>query len=151
MVETVRRKVGSRVRGDNGTGAAPLKGEGTMTGRTLGGFWVINEIKVSMMGTTVTGMQTIGFDPAKKKYVGTWVDSMSNHMWNYEGTIDKTGKKLILEAEGPNVMAKGKRSKFRDTYEFQSADKILATSLIQMEDGKWVAFMTATMRRKKEK
>jgi hypothetical protein len=127
----------------------PLKGEGTMTTRMLGDLWVVNEITVEMMGTKVTGIQTIGYDPAKKKYVGTWVDSMVNYMWKYEGTVDKSGQTLTLEAEGPNYSAKGKLTKFRDAYEFKSADHIIATSLMLTEDGKWVTFMTGSMRRKK--
>ena len=127
----------------------PLKCEGTMATRMLGEFWVVSEIEGDMMGTTVTAIQTIGYNPARKKYVGTWIDSMMNHMWQYEGTVDKSGKKLTLEAEGPNYEAEGKLTKYRDVYEFKSADHILATSLMLTEDGKWVTFMTGTMRRKK--
>lgn len=127
----------------------PFECKGTMTTRMLGGFWVVNEISADMMGTTVTGLQTIGYDPAKKKYVGTWVDSMANYMWKYEGSVDESGKKLTLATEGPNYMAEGKLTTFRDTYEFKSADHIIATSLMQMEDGTWVTFMTGTMQRKK--
>ena len=132
-----------------GPGQPPLKGESTMTTRSLGGIWVINEIKADIMGTTVTGLQTISYDPIKKKYVGTWVDSMANFMWKYEGSLDKSGKKLILETEGPNHMAPGKMSKFRDAYEFMSADLIIATSSMLIDEGKWVTFMTGTMKRKK--
>lgn len=132
-----------------GPGQTPLKGECTMTTRSLGGIWVINEIKADIMGTTVTGLQTISFDPIKKKYVGPWVDSMANFMWKYEGSLDKSGKKLILETEGPNQMAPGKMSKFRDAYEFKSADLIIATSSMLIDEGKWVTFMTGTMKRKK--
>ena len=46
-------------------------------------------------------------------------------------------------------MAEGKLAKFRDTYEFKSADHIEATSSMQGEDGKWVQFMTGQIKRKK--
>ena len=128
----------------------PLKCEGSMTTRMLGGFWVINEIKGDMAGTTMSGLQTIGYDPDRKKYVGTWVDSMMNYLWKYEGTVDKSGKKITLEAEGPNFMAAGKLTKFRDAYEFKSADQIISTSSMQTEDGQWITFMTGTMQRKKK-
>ena len=84
----------------------------------------------------------------KKKYVGTWVDSMMNHMWRYEGHVDDTGKKLILVAEGPNFMAEGKLTRFRDSYEFKTPDTIIATSEMMSDDGKWFTFMTGKITRK---
>jgi hypothetical protein len=102
------------------------------------------------MGTTVNAIQTIGYSPEKEKYVGTWVDSMNNHLWEYEGDVDDSGNKLILEAEGPNFMLAGKLTKFRDTYEFRSPDHIEAASLMLGDDGKWIQFMTGQIRRKKD-
>ena len=97
----------------------------------------------------MTAVQMIGYDSEKKKYVGTWVDSMMNHMWRYEGSVDDSGKTLTLEAEGPNFMAAGKTTKFRDAYEFKSKDHIVATSSMLTDDGKWVTFMTGQVRRVK--
>jgi hypothetical protein len=131
-----------------GPGQPAIEGAGTVTSRTLGGWWVVNEMRAEMHGVTIQALQTIGYDPIKKKYVGTWVDSMLNHMWHYEGTVDETGKKLNLEAEGPNLMAQGKVARFRDSYEFKTPDHIVATSAMQGEDGTWVTFMTGDMRRK---
>lgn len=127
----------------------PMKSAGSMTSRMLGGFWVISEVSYETPGSTMNAIQTIGYDPAKKKYVGTWVDSATSHMWNYEGTVDESGKVLALDAEGPNFMADGKMTTFRDAYEFKSPDIIISTSSILMDDGKWVTFMTGEMRRVK--
>lgn len=132
-----------------GPGQPPLECTGAMSSRMLGEFWVVSNVTGEMAGTTITAVQTIGYDPAKKKYVGTWVDSMMNHLWRYEGTVDESGKILTLEAEGPNFIAAGKTAKFRDSYEFKSPDHIVATSSMLTEDGKWVTFMTGNMRRKK--
>jgi hypothetical protein len=123
--------------------------KGTATSRMLGGFWVVTESENDMMGMKINAIQTIGYDSAKKKYIGTWVDSMLNHMWEYEGSVDADGKKLILEADGPNMLSPGKTAKFRDAYEFKSPDHIEATSSMQGEDGKWVEFMVGQIRRKK--
>jgi hypothetical protein len=132
-----------------GPGQPPIKCKGKASSRMLGGFWLINESQGDMMGMTVNAVQTIGYDPEKKKYVGTWVDSMVNYMWKYEGEVDSTGKTLVLEAEGPNFMTGGKTTKFRDAYEFKSKDHIEATSSMLGDDGKWVQFMVGQMRRKK--
>lgn len=131
-----------------GPGQPAIKSSGTMKARMLGERWLISEVKFEMMGTEDAAVQTIGYDPKAKRYVGTWVDSMTNHLWKYEGTVDKTGKVLTLEAEGPNFMVEGKLTMFRDIYEFKSKDLIATSSQMQLDDGKWVTFMTGSAKRK---
>ena len=132
-----------------GPGQPPMKCQGTIDAKMLGGFWLVSESKTVMMGTPIQAVQTIGYDPAKGKYIGAWVDSVTSYMWTYEGTVDRTGKTLTLEAEGPNLMLEGKLAKFRDEYEFKSKDHIVARSSMQGDDGKWMTFMTSDIRRKK--
>ena len=139
----------SNAEGLAGPDQPPIKCEGTMNYRMLGELWLVSDFKAEVMGTTTNAVQTIGYDPAKKKYVGTWIDSMNNTMWQYAGSVDESGKILTLEAEGPNFMAEGKLTKFKDTYEFKSPDHIVAASSMLGEDGKWVTFMTGNMRRDK--
>jgi hypothetical protein len=132
-----------------GPGIPAMTCKGRNSAKMLGGFWVVIENETDMMGMKIIALQTIGYDPEKKKYVATWIDSMFNHKWDYTGTVDAAGKKLTCEAEGPNFMAAGKLTKFRDTYEFKSADHIEAISSMQGEDGKWVTFMTGQIKRRK--
>lgn len=127
-------------------GKEPIKCNGEESARMIGNFWIQSEIKNPTFG--MTGIMTLGYDPAKKKFIGTWIDSMTNHMWKYEGTLDKTGKILTLEAEGPNMMSPGKMAKFRDITEVKGKDLKVLTSEMQTEDGKWVKFMTMTAKRK---
>ena len=129
-------------------GMPPIKCKGTETARKLGGFWIVAESESTPMDMPMSAVMTLGYDTEKKKYVGTWVDSMFNHMWKYEGTVDDAGKVLTLEAEGPNPLT-GKLGKFRDVTEFKSKDHKVLTSSMQGEDGEWVTFMTANYRRKK--
>lgn len=130
-------------------GQPPMKCKGTMRSRMLGNYWVMSDLQGDAMGMQMHGVQTIGYDAASKKYIGTWIDSMMDHMWKYTGSVDAAGKTLTLEAEGPNFLQPGKVSKFRDSYEFKSKDHIVATSSMQGEDGKWTTFMTGNVRRKK--
>jgi hypothetical protein len=130
-------------------GQEPIHCTGTMKSAMLGDFWIMSEISTKVQADTMRGVQTIGYDPQQKKYVGTWVDSMMNHMWKYEGTVDATGKQLTLEAEGPNFMLGGKMTQFRDAYEFKTPDHIVATSSMLGDDGKWITFMTGNYKRKK--
>ncbi len=131
-------------------GKPAMKCQGTMNARMLGGFWVITEVENNMMGTKVNAIQTIGYDPQRKKYVGTWVDSMMNHLWQYSGTVDETGRTLTLEAEGPSFLEEGKTGQFRDTYEFKTKDHIVVTSSMRDKEGNWVTFMTGEAQRKNQ-
>ena len=126
-----------------------MKCEGTIKSKMLGGLWVINEMEADMFGTPFKGIQTVGYDAKSKKYVGTWVDSMMNHMWKYEGTYEEATKTLTLEAEGPNFAEAGKTAMFRDIYQFKSKDEVAISSQMQGADGKWNTFMTGTAKRKK--
>lgn len=120
---------------------------GTITSHMLGGFWVVNEMDSEVMDAPMRGLQIIGYDTAKQKYIGTWVDSFMNHMWQYEGSVDDSGKKLSLVAVGPNHMAGGKITQFRDSYEFKSPDLVISTAEMKGDDGKWMTFMTGEMKR----
>jgi hypothetical protein len=137
----------SEAKGSMGPGQPEMKCKGTISSRMLGSFWVISESKGEVMGTTINAIQTIGYDAEKKKYVGTWVDSMMGHMWKYEGFAE--GRILTLEAEGPDFTKPGKTGKFRDVYEFKSKDHIVVSSQMKGEDGKWIIFMTGEAKRKK--
>lgn len=130
-------------------GQPPIKCKGNMSSKAVGSFWVMNEITGDWMGNKTQGFQTLGYDVASKKYVGTWFDSMTDHLWKYTGTVDATGKMITLEADGPSFTDPKKTCKFRDAYEFKSKDHIVATSTMQGDDGKWITFMNGSMKRKK--
>jgi hypothetical protein len=131
-----------------GPGQAPVKSKGTEVVRSLGGFWTIGEMKSDIMGMSVTGIMTLGYDPKTKKYIGSWVCSMDGHLWNYEGTVDDSGKVLTLNTEGPNMAAPGKMAKMKDVIEIKSKDHRVLRSYMQGDDGKWACFMTMNLRRK---
>jgi hypothetical protein len=130
-------------------GKPPMKVKGTETVRSLGGFWIVSDGKSEMMGKPFTSVLTLGFDPQAKKYVGTWVDSMSSTLWKYEGSVDSTGKFLTLESEGPCPMKPGQLAKFHEVTEFKSDDERVFTSKMQGDDGKWNTILRVTSRRTK--
>src|SRR5262245_12291513 len=95
-------------------GQPTVKCKGTETVRTLGGLWILGEHKGDFMGVPVNGVMTVGYDQQKKKFVGTWVCSMCEQMFQYEGSL--SGNVLTLETEGPNPTT-GKTAKMRDVME----------------------------------
>lgn len=133
-----------------GEGMPPMKATGTDTVRSLGGRWVICELKSEMPGMgAMQAVLTIGYNSETGKYQGTWVDTVSDLLWIYEGTLDATRKILTLEAEGPNMMdpAAG-RTRYRDVIEFKSDEHRTLTSFA-LVDGEWVQFVTANYRKVK--
>lgn len=118
--------------------------------RSLGGLWVVCEGQGEMPGGgTATMIMTLGYDPQKKRYRGTWVGSMMPNLWVYDGSLDATEKVLTLETEGPNFVTEGKTTKYRDVIEFKNDDHRVLTSHALGDDGQWNKFMTANYRRKK--
>src|SRR5204862_4531291 len=68
-------------------GKPPLKSKGSESARMVGGFWIQSEHKGDAFGTPFTGILTLGYDVEKKKYIGTWIDSMMPRLWQYDGSI----------------------------------------------------------------
>lgn len=131
-------------------GKPPVKWTSTETVRSVGGLWVIGEGQGEMPGGgSSTTIITLGYDPKKKQYVGTFIGSMMAHLWVYEGAMDASGTVLTLEAEGPDMADPGRHTKYRDIVEFRNNDHRLLSSQILGEDGQWHGFMTAHYRRTK--
>jgi hypothetical protein len=126
----------------------PIQSTGTESIRSLGEFWTITDVKGTMMDTPFNGQMTLGYDTEKQKYVGTWVDSMTGNLWNYEGTLDEGGKILTLESEGKCPMNPGRVTRFREVVEMKSPDHKVFTSFMQDEKGEWLQVMTSEARRK---
>ena len=127
----------------------PMKSSGSDTVRSLGGLWTVGEGEGTCPdGSAVKSIMTLGYDPQKKRFVGTFIASMMTHLWPYEGTLDEAGKVLTLDSEGPSFAGDGKMVKYQDVIEFKSDDHRVLKSRMLGDDGKWYEFMTAHYRRK---
>ena len=133
--------------GQGPLGEPPHKSSGTERVRTIGDLWIVGEGEMEMAGEAGTTLLTLGYDPQKKRFVGTWVGSMMSNLWVYEGSL--VGNVLTLDCEGPSFEGDGKTSRYRDIHEIKSDDQRELRSEILGDDGKWTQFMTATYRRKK--
>jgi hypothetical protein len=131
-------------------GKAPEKFKATESVRSLGGLWILAEGQGEMPGgEPAVTMMTLGYDPQKKRYVGTWIGSMMTHLWVYDGALDAAERVLTLEAEGPDMAVEGKMATYRDVIEVLSDDHRVLTSHVLGDDGQWHGFMTANYWRKK--
>lgn len=127
--------------------------KGAESVRSLGGLWILAEGRGEMPGGgSATMVMTLGYDPGRKRYIGTWVGSMMTHLWVYDGELDASGKVLTLNAEGPDMSpgaAPGKTARYRDVIEIRNAEQRTLTSYCQGADGNWQQFMVAHYRRTK--
>lgn len=120
-----------------------MKSTGRETVRSLGGHWTLFEGEGDMPGGGIgKTIITLGYDPAKSRYVGTFVGSMMAKLWIYEGTLDAAEKVLTLDTEGPNFTQTG-LAKFQDIIEIVDDNHRLLRAQVLTEDGKWMPFMTS--------
>lgn len=121
---------------------------GKETVRSIGGLWMVCESEGEMPGGgNAVNVMTLGYDPAKKKFLGTFIASMMTHMWVYEGELEPDGKTLPLHTVGPSFSGDGSMAKYKDVIELKSDNERAMTSHVLGDDGQWTQFMTATYRR----
>ena len=128
-------------------GKAPEKGTGVETVRSLGGLWVVAEGRHQMQGQDGLSIMTLGYDPAKGRYIGTWIGSMMTNLWVYDGALDAAGRVLTLDTEGPAMDGQG-TARYQDIIEFIADDHRMLRSQVLAPDGQWQQFMEARYRRK---
>jgi hypothetical protein len=125
-------------------GAPPSSSKGTETVTMMGGFWQVSEFKAEMMGQPFEGRGAAGYDPAKKKYVGTWIDTMTPAYYTMEATYDAATKTMTSTMEGPDPS--GQVTKTKATTEWKDPDTRVFT--MYGPDGK-SAGMRITYKRRK--
>lgn len=121
---------------------------GTEKVTPIGDFWVVAQADAAFMDMTYKSVLTLGYNPESGKYIGTWIDSFTNFMWKYEGTVNEAGTTLSLNTEGA-MEPGGEVTKFREVTEFKNDDHRVFTSSMLGPDGEWTKIVTVNYRRKK--
>jgi hypothetical protein len=135
---------------DMSPGKPKEKFTGTEQIRGVGALWILCEGKGIMPGGgDATMFLTIGYDPAKGHFVGSWIGSMMANMWVYKGELNAARNTLTLDTEGPSMTQEGKLTKYRETIVVKSENERTFSSSMLADDGSWVTFMTATYKRVK--
>jgi hypothetical protein len=79
----------------------PMESKGVEINTLLpGGLWLISEFKGDFAGAEFHGRGQYGYDTHKKKYVGTWIDSMTTSAMLMEGDYDEKTGTLTLLGDG---------------------------------------------------
>lgn len=113
----------------------------------VGGRWLVGEFKSEFGGMPFEGKSLDSYNPATKKYVSVWVDSMAAVPIVSHGEYDKDGKVLTMAGEetGPD----GKTMKMKFITEMKGKDAMAFKITSPGEGGKDLTFMTIDYKRKK--
>lgn len=132
-------------------GKPPERFQGSESVRSLGNLWILAAGQGEMPdGDTATTMMTLGFDPRRGRFVGTWIGSMMAYLWVYDGELDADERVLTLNAEGPDMAGQTDRTaRYRDVVEVRGDFHRILTSHVLGDDGQWRRLMTADYRRQK--
>ncbi len=137
-------------------GAPPAVSTGVETNRVgCGGLCSITDFKASLvMGAPHTpaarfeGHGTETYDVGKKKYVGSWVDSMSAGLTMTESTYDAATRTMTGWAEGPDMS--GNVTKMKSTVTRPDPNTRVFSMYNVAPDGKESLGMRITYTRRKE-
>jgi hypothetical protein len=104
-------------------GKPPEESTGLMKRKMLmGGRYLQEDYDGKLGPDSFTGLGIIGFDKIKKKFVMSWIDSMSTGFMTSEGTYDAAKKTLTYESEDFDP-ATGKKMKGRDILRIDNDDQ----------------------------
>jgi len=112
-----------------------------------GGLCLVTEFKGDFGGMPFDGHGTNTYDIAKKKYVGSWTDSMSTGLLIGESTYDPAKKVVTGYMEGPDMT--GKVVKSKSVVEYKADGSRVFTMYNKTPDGKEVAGMRITYVKRK--
>jgi hypothetical protein len=127
-----------------GPDGASHRESGTEIVRSFGDLWITAEMEGGM-GTSIL---TLGYDPQKGRFVGTFISTGMALLWVYNGSLDAAKKVLTLDCEGPSMSGDGTTAKYQDIQELVSDNERIFRSQTQDANGHWTEFMRMTYRRK---
>lgn len=112
----------------------------------LGDFWAVGRFSGDIAGMKFEGRDSGGWDPRKKMYVGTWVDSMSPHSMTLYGKYDDATKTMTMEGTGVNEQ--GKDAKYKEIIVWKNDNEYTFT-MNEEKEGKFVEVFSMDYKRKK--
>lgn len=130
-------------------GAPPSGGAGVAENSwALDGRFLEQHFTGNFMGMPFTGMGFTGYDNIKKKYVGTWMDTMTTSMMISTGTANADGKSYTFTSTMDDPMT-GKSSPVKETVTIVDDDHHTLEMWTPGPDGKMFKTMEIAYTRKK--
>lgn len=93
-----------------------MKVIGKETNRMVGEFWILSDFEMSMGGAAFHGHGTFGYEPKNKKYIGSWVDSMTPYVTQMSGSWDAGTRTLTYTGAGFDMNGNPEKSKSTVVY-----------------------------------
>ena len=128
-------------------GQAPMVSSGSAVYRAIGETWVQSDFRGEMMGMPFVGHGVDGYDTLKKKYVGTWVDTLSTEILVTEGTHDASTHSTTMAAVGHDP-ATGKELHYRMISQMHDNDTFTFHMNMKGDDGKYFEMMKIDYKRR---
>jgi hypothetical protein len=77
-----------------------IESKGSEKNELLGdGFWLLSRFEGKIGDIPFSGAGTFGYDPVEKKYIGTWVDTMTPYMMTLKSDYDAAKKTMTGTGE----------------------------------------------------
>ncbi len=128
-------------------GKEPAASKGTESCKLImGGLFLVTSVDAEMFGGKFYGHGVTGYDVQKKKYTGSWVDSMSTGLYLVEGSVE--GDVLTERMEGTEP-GTGAPLKMKLVHEFKGKDHRVMRFFMTFPDGKELETGLITYTRKK--
>lgn len=125
-------------------GQPPMENNATETIEMVGEFWTLSKYEASMMGMPFVGRATLGYEPHAKRFVSTWVDSMSPTFFYFTGKQE--GDTIKMQGEAWSCMTNSV-IKHRTTEKHVSKNERIVEMFCTLPDGKEIKMMTNHYRR----
>jgi uncharacterized protein DUF1579 len=128
-------------------GTPPRLSKAVETNRLCcGGLWLVSEFKSNPGSAPYEGHGITGYEPAKKKYISTWVDSDLTTPMVSEGAYDATGRTLTMRG---SMTSRGKTLQWRDVEVWKDDDTRQFTVFMRGPDGKETPSLNIAYTRRK--
>jgi hypothetical protein len=129
-------------------GAPAMESKGTETNELLqGGLWIVSRFEGEAGGMPFTGVGTSGYDPQEKKFVGTWIDTMTPHIMLTKAEYDEESKTFTGTAEGRDAQT-GQPYNAKITARYIDDDTRTFEMQMPGKDGKYFKMMEITYKRR---
>ena len=132
-----------------GPDSQPAESKGVEVVKLMpGGLWLQSEFDGKIEDMEFHGCGQSGYDTKKKKYVGTWVDSVSTEIMMMEGDYDSASHTLTMYSKGSDASGKPAESKMTSKYDGDDTRVFTLAMKSDETKGEFVKIMEITYKRR---